>query len=198
MTMHGSFHVIARRTAARASDLPANVAGASAIEFALVFPLLVAMFFTLVELADGWGAKRKLYPLTRTLADLVARTNTVNQSDLKNVFNAASAVMQPYESKDIRMRITSIDIDAAGKATVLWSCGFGLDRLPKGAGVTLPDGIAVPGRTPSIIRADTEFHYTPTIGYMITGTIVMRDEIYMTPRLVPRVGLADSCPPPPT
>jgi len=46
----------------------------------------------------------------------------------------------------------------------------------------LRNGIARTQST-SLIWAETQYTYTPTIGYVITGPMTLRDQIYMRPRL---------------
>ena len=48
----------------------------------------------------------------------------------------------------------------------------------------------------SLIWAETEYAYTPNIGYVITGTKNLKDQIYLRPRLsdcVLREGVQTSC-----
>ena len=35
----------------------------------------------------------------------------------------------------------------------------------------------------SLIWSEVQYSYTPTIGYVITGTLTLKDQIYMRPRL---------------
>ena len=35
----------------------------------------------------------------------------------------------------------------------------------------------------SLIWAESQYGYTPTMGYVITGTLQLKDQIYMRPRL---------------
>jgi hypothetical protein len=35
----------------------------------------------------------------------------------------------------------------------------------------------------SLIWSEVQYAYTPTIGYLISGTVTLKDQIYMRPRL---------------
>ena len=50
-----------------------------------------------------------------------------------------------------------------------------------GSTVTLPAALNV--ASTSLIWAEASYAYTPTIGYVITGTKNLTDQIYMRPRL---------------
>jgi hypothetical protein len=47
--------------------------------------------------------------------------------------------------------------------------------------VTLPTALAVPNT--SLIWAEVQYAYTPTIGYIISGTLNLKDQSYMAPRV---------------
>ena len=65
-----------------------------------------------------------------------------------------------------------------------------------GSTVTLPTALNV--ASSSLIWAESQYAYTPTIGYVITGTKNLTDQIYMRPRLstcVLRSGVTSPSPP---
>ena len=47
--------------------------------------------------------------------------------------------------------------------------------------VTLPSALAV--ASTSLVWSEVSYSYTPTIGYVVTGTLNLSDKIYMRPRL---------------
>ena len=47
--------------------------------------------------------------------------------------------------------------------------------------VTLPAALNVPST--SLILSEVQYAYKPTIGYLISGTLTLKDQIYMRPRL---------------
>ena len=50
-----------------------------------------------------------------------------------------------------------------------------------GSGVTLPAALVVANS--SLIWSEVSYEYKPTVGYVITGTLTLKDQIYMRPRL---------------
>ena len=72
-------------------------------------------------------------------------------------------------------------IDSTGKATVAWSDTRNGTARAKGSTITLPTALAVPNS--SLIFSEVQFNYTPTVGYVISGTLALKDQIYMRPRL---------------
>jgi hypothetical protein len=47
--------------------------------------------------------------------------------------------------------------------------------------VTLPAALNVPNS--SLIWSEVQYTYKPVVGYVVTGTMTLKDQIYMRPRL---------------
>jgi len=155
--------------------------GVSAVEFALLLPLMLTLYFGAVEVSQGIGADRKVTLTARTIADLVSQVSSIGNSDMTNALNASSAVMVPFPVSNLQVTVTSVKIDAAGHATVDWSDTLNGTARVTGAGVTLPTALNVANT--SLIWSEVQYSYTPTIGYVVSGTLTLKDQIYMRPRL---------------
>jgi Flp pilus assembly protein TadG len=154
--------------------------GVSAVEFALILPVMITLYLGTVEISQGIAADRKVSLVARTGADLVSQVSTINNADMTNVLNATSIVMSPYSSANLKVTITNINIDANGKATVAWSDTLNGTARSVGSTVTLPTALVVPSST--LIWSEVSYSYKPTVGYLISGTLTLKDQIYMRPR----------------
>jgi Flp pilus assembly protein TadG len=152
--------------------------GVSAVEFALLAPVMIGLYFGCAEVADGVGADRKVSLISAALANLTAQVTTISSSDMTNIFDASSAIIAPYAASKLKMTVTCIKIDANKVATVKWTATRG------GSGnsgtITIPSALAVPGQ---LILAEVSYAYTPTVGYTISGTLTLSDKMYMAPRI---------------
>jgi len=159
--------------------------GLSAIEFALILPIMVTLFFASVELGDALTIDRKVNIITSTLADLVTQEKEITSADMTNIFNAANAIITPYPSSNLKMKVSGINIDANSNATVAWSYAQHDTALTSGAAVTLPSALA----QPSTFLALSEVHYpyTPSVGYVMTGTYDLTNKFYLSPRVSTKV-----------
>jgi len=155
--------------------------GISAVEFALLLPLMVTLYLGGVEISQGISADRKVTLTSRTVADLASRVSNINNADMSNILNASSAVMAPFASANLKVTVTCVDIDGTGKATVKWSDTMNGTARATGSTVTLPPALDIPNT--SLIWGEVEYAYTPAIGYVVTGTLNLKDQIYMRPRL---------------
>src|SRR5438034_11197861 len=96
----------------RIADFIADRRGLSAVEFALLLPLMLTLYLGSVEVSNGVAADRKVSITARTVADLASRMTTINNSDMTNILNASSAVVAPYSVSNLIVTVSEVGIDA--------------------------------------------------------------------------------------
>lgn len=159
----------------------------SAVEFALILPVMLTLFLGGTEITQGITIKRKTTIATRTIGDLVAQGTNITNDELTAIFAATSAVLAPYSAANLKMTISSVVVDADNQATIVWSDGYnGATPHTDGEIITLPNGLNAFPNT-SLIWAEAEYTYTPAIGYVITGSLHLKDKLYLRPRLTKEV-----------
>jgi Flp pilus assembly protein TadG len=163
--------------------------GVSAVEFALLAPVMIGLYFGCAEIADGVGADRKVSLISAALANLTAQVTTISSSDMTNIFDASSAIIAPYAASKLKMTVTCIKIDANKVATVKWSATR--NGAANSGSATVPSDLAVANST--LILSEASFDYTPTVGYTISGMLTLRDKMYMSPRISPPTYGATTC-----
>lgn len=152
--------------------------GVSAVEFALVAPVMICLYFGCVEVSDGVAVDRKVSLTAAALANLSAQVTTISSTDMTNILDASGAIIQPYDSSKLKMTITCITIDANKNATVKWSVTR--NGAANSGTMTLPSALAVANT--QLILAEASYAYTPIVGYTITGSLNLADKMYMAPR----------------
>jgi Flp pilus assembly protein TadG len=155
--------------------------GVSAVEFAMLLPLMVTLYLGTVEVSQGVGIDRKVTLTTRTVADLASQVSTIDNTDMTNLLTASSAVIAPYDPGKLKVTVSEVKIDGNKQATVVWSDTLNGTKRAVGSTVTLPSALQVPNT--NLIWSEVSYSYTPVIGYVITGTLNLSDQIYMRPRL---------------
>jgi Flp pilus assembly protein TadG len=166
-----------------ARGLIGNRRGVAAVEFAFVLPVMLLVYFGVVEVGQGVMIKRKVTNLTRAIGDLTAQTRsaTVSDAEMNGIFDAAGTIMMPYTSGTVGMVVSSIVIDNARVAKLCWS------SQPTGAIASPPDVSKLPDSVriakTSVIMATASYGFEPAIGYIMTGTIpISAGPFYMRAR----------------
>ncbi len=154
--------------------------GVSAIEFAMIMPLMVALYLGGVELGDGMTIKRKVTRSTSTLSDLVTQARTIADADMKNILDASAAIIAPYPDGPLRIKVTGVEIDGKGVAKVAWSDARNDTAYNKGASIALPAGLLV--KNSFLVTAELGYLYTPRIGHILTGSFDLKDQFFLRPR----------------
>lgn len=156
--------------------------GVSAIEFAMIAPLMITIYLGGVEVTQAVAVNRKTTIVARTVADLVAQSTNVSDADMKDILAASAAVASPYAKANLKVTVSSIMIDAAGKAAISWSdSSVTGGARKKGDVVVLPPALAVANS--SLIWGEVSYNYKPMFGWVLTGTFDLGDTIYMRPRI---------------
>ena len=195
----------------RVRDLLSDRSGLAAVEFAMIFPIMVVLYFGVVEFASAIAVDRKATQVARTLSDLTSQSMSVADADIKNFGEAAKAIMTPYPPSPLVSSITEVYIDkTSGVARVQWSKGLTIGptgdvsiaaAAPHNPGdvVTLPTSLVVAKGT-FVIWSEVSYQYTPAVGVVLTGLPPFKDVAYTRPRLVlcvtyPTAGLSDCAAP---
>jgi Flp pilus assembly protein TadG len=178
-----------RRSRRTLSGLVADASGVAALEFALLAPILCLLYFGMAELTQGVMAERRTAHTASTIGDLVAQSSTTTQAQVTQIFSIGDAIVYPYPTTPLKMRITSVVADAQGKTTVAWSQGQGLAALAKGSSVSVSANLIAANQ--SVIMAEADYTYTPAVGYVMKASVPFNETYYLRPRLSDQVTCAD-------
>ncbi len=113
--------------------------GVGAIEFAILFPVLLMLYLGAFELTVGLNASKRASRAAGSISDIVSQQPSVTKSVLAGMPSVAGAIFAPYSTTGLTLKITGIAIDTAGKATVAWSWAQdGTRPYTPGSTVTVP------------------------------------------------------------
>ncbi len=186
------------------SRLRRDTRGLAAVEFAMIVPLMLVIFFGTIEMSSGVAVNRKITMIAQTLSDLTSRYPSVTTTDTNNFFIIASAMLTPYDSTPLKRTITEIYIDPSnGNGRVQWSVGSN-PRATKST-ITVPAGLISRTSTNAIvanqylIMAEASYLYTPVVGYVMSKAgVTLSDVTYTRPRQTTCVlynpGSSTACP----
>lgn len=153
--------------------------GVSAVEFALIAPLLLVLYAGLAELCQAMIAERRAGHAASAVADLITQSDTISTSDLTDIFAIGRTIMNPFPEAPLKVRVTSLTADAQKKTKVDWSRGSGLSAYAPGA--TVPITLTLePGE--SVVMAETSYVYNSPIGYMLPSPLSFEETYILRPR----------------
>jgi len=187
--------------------------GVSAVEFALIAPVLIVIFMGLSDLTTATLAQLHVNRAAEGTADVVATEQNLAQADMVNMLNAADYFMTPYTSTPLSVRITDIYYDGNQSHTygeVYWSCAMnGSSSTTTYTPYTYNAQFQyVPGMTQqastniqhvlwtansnasgtSVIVVETSYSFSSPSSFIIKGVHVMTSAYATIPRVANYVG----------
>ena len=180
--------------------------GLAAVEFALVFPMLLLLLLASIDAGRALAIWMKVRAATYALNSMANQYTNIQDSDLQTIEGAAAAVIAPYPSGPVGLRMSQVEITTGGPV-VAWSDGLNMTAYAKGfTGVSVPSKLAgtsppnnacpanaapglnlysagnVNGKGCYLLLAQVQYTYTPMFGAFITGPITIADSLFVTPR----------------
>jgi Flp pilus assembly protein TadG len=180
-----------------ATALIGDRSGLAAIEFAMLVPIMLVMFFGVVEFSSAIAVDRKVTLTARTLSDLTSQSPqnpSLADADLINFFTASIAILYPYSPTPTRAQLSEIYVDSTKVAKIQWtkagtvtsgSTQATLTTSTRRAGdivtTIVPPALLIPQTY--LIFSEVNYLYTPTVGYvMAKAGVNLSDVEYTRPR----------------
>ena len=159
----------------------ADARGSAALEFALIAPMMIAIFFGLVEVGQAVLAGRRTSHAASTVGDLIAQKQTVSGTDTADCFAAGVQMMAPLPTASLKMKVTSVTQQSNGKYTVDWSDTAGLPADTVGAVYAVPAGL-LSSTGDSVIVTSAKYVLTQASNFVIPNGINYSRVTYSKPR----------------
>jgi Flp pilus assembly protein TadG len=202
-------HPILSSVSSRCRRFVDDLRGAAAMEFTLLLPLMLTMYFGNIVITEAISAARQVTLVASTVAQITSQYTQLASTDVQNILGnsalsppggVAPAVLTPLPVSNATVTLSSVLIDANGNATIDWSATlYGTQRSGTVTNL-LPQALVIP--CTSVIWGEATYNYTPMIGSAIwtgiTGNQPMYDQIFLRPRQSTCVQYTGSCPVMPT
>jgi len=158
-----------------------NRAGNVAVEFAILLPVMVTLFFGLFEGSQAIMAYMKLVDATQTVADLTTQQQSVASTDVDSFYLAGQLVMKPFAGGSLGIAVTSVTFDiSSGAASVAWQDTRNAN--PMSNATTLAAGFG--GKGESVVIVQGTYSYTGLLHYVLPGSLTLTQVAFSRPRLV--------------
>ena len=166
--------------------------GTAAVEFALIFPVLLIVYFGLIEISNSLEAKRKVENAANLTGMLVAQASVVDDAYISNVFEATKMAFEPVNVTPLKVVVTSIvrrfeNGNYINKVDWSESYGIGASSRAVGSVYDPPDSILADNR--GIILTEVEYTYSrllasTTFNDYIPDTMTFTTVYWTHPRYV--------------
>ena len=163
--------------------------GVAAIEMAFIFPVMLLLYFGLVDVTNLLSANRRVTLAASTLGDLVTqKAETIKKAELTGIYAAVAPIIDPLPSTSVKIEIYGYKKNGSS-AVLSWSnskngsCG----SAPSTSGLST---LMSDGNDLVISRVCVD--YTPITGMVIgSAPIRLTDEVILRPRQSPTLACSD-------
>jgi Flp pilus assembly protein TadG len=107
--------------------------GVSAIEFVLIFPILVALLAGTVDFGQALMVSRKMSQISSTLSDMVSQKSAWTSTDINAIIAGSSTIIQPFDQTKLTIQLAVLDVASDLSTKVNWSKGYNIAALAKNA-----------------------------------------------------------------
>ncbi len=156
--------------------------GVSAVEFALIAPVLIMAYLGMTELTLGMIASRHTSHLAATIGDLASQSDTLTDANVSDLWSIGASMLQPFDTgTNLKIRLTEVMMNSSNQAIVQWSDASNMAAYTKNqvlSGITTSQ-VAVNNY---LVMTEVEYDYASPIGDFLPGTTAMKDVFYHHPR----------------
>lgn len=163
--------------------------GVSAVEFALIAPVILLMYFGLAEFCQAFMAQKRMGRTAATVADLVTQNEVVTAAEVADVFEVGRLMMRPFPAVPLEQRVTALTRQPDGQVRVDWSRAQGMTARGAGSTVEIPDGLIAADE--SLVMTEITYDYESPFSELLPGLTRFNHTYYLRPRKVEQVVCTD-------
>ena len=167
----------------RIRQFKTDIRGVAAIEMAFIFPVMLVLYFGLVDVTNLLSANRRVTLTSSTIADLVTQASgTVTTADLDGFFNAAAPIMDPFPADAMGLELFAYELDGEGDPQMIWEKRNGGTDCGAAPAAT-SEMVALMEAGTGLVVARVCYTWLPLAGYVIgSDPITAEDQMILRPR----------------
>lgn len=165
----------------------------AAVEFALILPFLISLYFGSIEAAALYTVDKRIDAISSTIGDLTAQWDpdegdltTGTGGTLTDYMNASSGILSPYSTSGLAIVITLVQVKNDGSTKVLWSKANAGGTAKTGAYNDLASSanaqMNLVSRGGCVVAAEVTYSYLPVLGKVFDVALNLKHTNYFLPR----------------
>lgn len=163
--------------------------GTAAVEFALITPFLLSLYFGSMEASALFTADRRVNTISASIGDLVSQWDpddgTLPATKLAAYFSAAQYLVYPMSTTGLKQVVSYVKVNTDGTTSVIWSRAYN-GGTPRNAGTTYPltatKQMNIVARGGYIICAEVYYPYKPMLAQVFVNVVNLYHENIYLPR----------------
>ncbi len=159
--------------------------GLAAVEAALLFPALLVILVSTVDIGNAFVSNQKVITAAQTTADLITREENPTLDERADAIKAGQLAMSPYSLTTYEYIVVSYRFANNGSPEVVWQESSGGTEIDADMTNGLTD-LGGPGE--GVVVVKIEYVYTPFFTGFVIGDIPMKEVAYLRGRKSPIVG----------
>ena len=170
-----------RRLRSHARGFALATAGASAVEFALISPLLILFYFGMAETCQLMMAQRRVARAAAAMGDLITQGGELDSKERDDIFLAGRMIMTPFPTGTMSIRVTSV-VRVNNQNVVGWSNVSGTAFTAMAKGTVVPISTPINDDGQSVVLTEVAFDHQSTVGYVFPNAMKLKQSSEMRPR----------------
>ena len=171
-----------------------NDEAVAAVEFALIVPFLITLYFGSIEAAALYTVDKRIDSISSTIGDLVAQWDpgdgdliTGTGGTLTDYMNASTGILSPYSTSGLKIVVTLVEVKNDGTTKILWSKANAAGTAKTGTSYT---DLAATSNTQMnsvsrggcVVAAEVTYSYLPVLGQVFKVALNLKHTNYFLPR----------------
>lgn len=149
--------------------------GTSAVEFAIILPIMLVLWAGMAEIGHAVDNWRKVTQLARTVADITSQgdpsgLNPMTPATMNDILASTTAVLRPFSTAKVAIRVSALEIDLVSSPTHPKVCSSVSNNttlikartVGTASDLPIPAGLLQQGQR--YILAEVSATYTPMMG----------------------------------
>lgn len=164
--------------------------GMAAIEMAFIFPVMVLLYFGLVDVSNVMSADRKVTMTASTIADLTTQApGTITKADLDGIFKAAKPIMDPFDPTTIGLQVYGYEL-VNNTVKLSWQHSSGPSCGSTPSPTAQMKAMMADGN--DLVVARSCYAWQPVTGKVVgLGNITLNDQLILRPRKSAKLTCSD-------